>query len=270
MSGHSHWASIKHKKGAADAKKGKLFSKLAKNIMIAARGGGGNPADNLRLRYAIDAARAVSMPKDSIERAVKKGTGELGAGATIEELIYEGIGPGGVSLLIEVLTDNRNRTSSELRAIFDKRGGTMGKSGSVSWKFERKGTLKFPKALIGEDELYEVAIEAGAENISTEEDGFVVTTKAADFDAVREALQKALEARRPKKDKWKGEDDEEKPVFTHAALEHIPQVMVPVDPAKVPLLLTLVSEIEDHEDVQNVFSDFDIPEEVLKAALAKA
>src|SRR5215510_10584904 len=141
MAGHSHWASIKHKKGAADAKRGKLFSKLAKNIMVAARHGGGNPEDNLRLRYAIDTARAESMPKDSIERAVKKGIGEL-EGGQLEELTYEGIAPGGVSLVIEILTDNRNRASSELRTIFDKRGGTMGKAGSVSWKFERRGVLK--------------------------------------------------------------------------------------------------------------------------------
>jgi len=267
MSGHSHWSSIKHKKGAADAKKGKLFSKLAKIILIAARHGGGNPADNLRLRYAIDEARAQSMPKDSIERAIKKGIGELEGGA-LEELTYEGIGPGGASLLIDILTDNRNRASSELRTIVDKRGGTMGKAGSVSWKFERKGIIEFPKSLIGEDELYEIAIEAGAENIATEGDTFVVTTKAGDFDVVRSALQKVLEARLPKPDKKKG-DDEEKSIFTRCELDRIPQNMVPIDPAKVPALLNLLTELEDHEDVQKVYSDFDIPEDVLKEAMAK-
>jgi YebC/PmpR family DNA-binding regulatory protein len=270
MSGHSHWASIRHKKGAVDAKRGKLFSKLAKNITVAARTGGGNPADNLRLRYAIDKAKAESMPKDSIDRAVKKGTGDLGGGS-LEELVYEGIGPGGVSLIIDLLTDNRNRTSSELRSIFDKRGGSLGKSGSVSWKFDRKGVLSFPRALIGEEELYEAAIEAGAENIAVEDESYLVTTKPAEFDAVRSALQKVLEARRPKSTKHHGGDEEEgPPVFTRAELEWIPQATVPVDAAKAPLLLQLLSELEEHEDVQNVSSDFDLPEEVLKAALAKA
>src|SRR5262245_24533498 len=196
MAGHSHWSSIKHKKGAADAKRGKLFSKLAKNITVAARTGGGNPDDNLRLRYAMDKARAESMPKDSIERAVKKGTGEL-AGGQLEELVYEGIGPGGVSLILEALTDNRNRTSGELRSVFDKRGGSLGKSGSVAWKFDRKGVIRFPKTLIGEDELYAVAIDAGAENIASEDDQYVVTAKPLDCDGVRDARQTALEARRP-------------------------------------------------------------------------
>lgn len=269
MSGHSHWATIKHKKGAVDAKRGRLFSKLAKNIMIAARSGA-NPVDNLRLRYAIDSARAESMPKDSIERAIKKGAGEL-EGGQLEELTYEGIGPGGASILIEVLTDNRLRTQSEIRTIVDKRGGTLGKSGSISWKFDRKGILKFPRSLIGEDELYELAIEAGAENIATEEDQFVVSTKAAEFDKVREVLQKALDAKRPKKEKWKGGGDEdEKPVFSVARLEQIPQTLIPIDPAKAPLLLELISEIEDHEDVQNVASDFELPEELLKELMAKA
>jgi YebC/PmpR family DNA-binding regulatory protein len=266
MSGHSHWASIKHKKGAADAKKGKLFSKLAKNIMIAARSGA-NPADNLRLRYAIDAGRAVSMPKDSIERAIKKGSGDLD-GSSLEELSYEGIGPGGASLVIDVLTDNTNRTASELRAIFDKRGGTMGKKGSVSWKFDLKGIFEFPTTLIGEEELYEIAIEAGAENVSTEGDHYVVTAKRTDFDAVRAALSKALEPRMPKAEKKKGED-EEKPVFSRCELDRVPQATVPIDPAKVPALLTLLTELEDHEDVQKVSSDFDIPDDVLKAAAGK-
>lgn len=264
MAGHSHWASIKHRKGAADAKRGKLFSKLAKNITVAARHGGGNPADNLRLRYAIDKARADSMPKDSIERAIKKGTGDL-EGGSLEELVYEGIAPGGVSLIIDVLTDNRNRTSSELRSIFDKRGGSLGKSGSVAWKFERKGVLRFARSLIGEDELYEAAVEAGAENIAVEEDSYLVTAKPADFDAVRAAIEKRLAARRPKPDKRRGEE-EEAPLFSRCELERIPMATVPVDAQRAPQLLTLLSELEDHEDVQNVSSDFEIPEEVLKTA----
>jgi YebC/PmpR family DNA-binding regulatory protein len=265
MSGHSHWASIKHKKGAADAKKGKVFSKLAKNIMMAAKAGG-NPDDNLRLRYAIDAAREVSMPKDSIERAIKKGTGEL-EGGSIEELTYEGIGPGGASLVIEVLTDNRNRTASELRTIIDKRGGTMGKAGSVSWKFDRKGIIEFPKTVIGEEELFEIAIEAGAENLATEDDRYVITSKASDFDAVRGTLQKALEARRPKPDPRK-KVEEEKPLFSRCELTRIPQNTIPIDASKAPALLALLTELEDHEDVQNIASDFELPDEVLKAVLA--
>jgi YebC/PmpR family DNA-binding regulatory protein len=268
MSGHSHWASIKHKKGAEDAKKGKLFSKLAKNIMIAAKAGA-NPDDNLRLRYAIDAAKAVSMPKDSIERAVKKGSGEL-EGGNLEELSYEGIGPGGASLVVDVLTDNRNRIASEIRTIFDKRGGTMGKAGSVSWKFDRKGILEFSRQLIAEDELYEVGIEAGAENIAAESDFYVVTTKPADFEAVRQALLKVLEAKKPKApESRKKSDEEEKPIFSRAELTRVPQNTVPIDPSKVPALLTLLNELEDHEDVQKVTCDFDIPEDVLRSALAK-
>ena len=265
MAGHSHWSSIKHKKGAADAKKGKLFSKLAKNIMVAARKGGGNPDDNLRLRYAIDKARAESMPKDSIERAIKKGTGDL-EGGSLEELVYEGIGPGGVSLILEVLTDNRNRTSSELRAVFDKRGGRLGSSGSVAWKFERKGVIRLPRGLLTEEELYEVGIEAGAENIAAEEDGFQVTTKPADLDAVRAALEKALAARQPPPAKRHGAEEERPSPLRHCELERIPLVTVPVDAHKAPQLLQLLSELEEHEDVQNVSSDFELPEEILKEA----
>ena len=163
MAGHSHWKSIKHKKGAADAKRGKVFSKLAKLITVAARHGGGNPADNLRLRYAIDKARAESMPKDSVERAVKKGTGEL-QGAELVELTYEGIGPGGISLIVEVLTDNRNRTGGEIRNILERRGGALGKANSVLWKFDRKGILEVSSALTPRARdvfLYEITVERG-------------------------------------------------------------------------------------------------------------
>ncbi len=207
------------------------------------------------------------MPKDSIERAIKKGTGEL-EGEALEQLVYEVIGPGGVSLVIDVLTDNRNRTSAELRALFDKKGGTLGKSGSVSWKFDRKGILKFARDLIGEEELYEVAIEAGAENITTEDENYVLTTMPSEFEAVRQAVQKAIEERREKPEKQWGDEEEGQPIFSHCALELIPQSTVPVDPSKVGQLLTLLNDLEDHEDVQNVSSDFDIPEEVLKDSLA--
>ncbi len=264
MACHSHWSSIRHKKGVVDARRGKLFSKLAKHITVAARTGGGNPADNLRLRYAIDDAKAESMPKDSIERAIKKGTGEL-EGASLEELVYEGIGPGGVSIMFDLLTDNRNRTSSEIRSIFEHRGGNLGKSGSVSWKFDRKGILAFPCRLIDEEKLYESAIEAGAENIAVEEDQYVVTTKPADFDAARGALQKLLETTRPKPDKKKGEEDEGS-VFTRAELCRIPITTVTVDPAKAPPLIDLLSELEEHDDVQNVYCDFELPEEALKGS----
>ncbi len=264
MAGHSHWASIRHKKGVVDARRGKLFSKLAKHITVAARNGGGNPADNLRLRYAIDDAKAESMPKDSIERAIKKGTGEL-EGAALEELVYEGIGPGGVSIMLDLLTDNRNRTSSEIRSIFEHRGGNLGKTGSVSWKFERKGILVFPCRLIGEERLYEAAIEAGAENIAVEEDQYIVTSKPADFDAARGVLQNLLEGLRPKPDKKKGEE-EGGSVFTRAELGRIPINTIMVDPAKAPALLDLLNELEEHDDVQHVYCDFELPEEAVKGS----
>jgi YebC/PmpR family DNA-binding regulatory protein len=263
MAGHSHWKSIKHKKGAADARRGKLFSKLAKYIMVAARNGGGNPADNLPLRYAIDKARAESMPKDSIERAIKKGTGEL-QGETLHELVYEGIAPGGTALVIEVLTDNRNRTGGEIRNLLEKRGGSLGKTNSVLWKFEHKGVFGLSKDEVEEDEILEVALDAGADNIEEEEDSYMVYTGAEQFDKVRTALQTLVEKKRGKPEKRWGEAEDERPCFTRDERVYLTQNPVPIDaPAKARQVLDLLSEIEDHDDVQNVFSDFDIPDEVL-------
>src|SRR5712691_679569 len=189
MSGHSHWATIKHKKGAADAKRGKMFSKLSRAIIIAARHGGGDPEMNLKLRYAIDKARAVSMPKDNIERAVKRGTGEL-EGLTLEEITYEGYGPGGVAILVEVLTDNRNRTTGEIRKIFERSGGKMGTSGTVGYLFERKGLFSLDAATIDEDTLMGIALDAGADDLKRSGSTFDITCDPAHFNKVQDTLKK--------------------------------------------------------------------------------
>ncbi|MEN6484783.1 MAG: YebC/PmpR family DNA-binding transcriptional regulator, partial [Syntrophobacteraceae bacterium] len=183
MSGHSKWSTIKHKKGAADAKRGKAFTKLIKEIMVAARMGGGNPEGNPRLRAAVLAARAENMPKDNIERAIKKGTGEL-EGTTYEEINYEGYGPGGVAVLVDVLTDNRNRAASDIRHIFSKNGGNLGEAGCVAWMFSKKGSIVFNKDSVSEDQLMEVGLDAGAEDVKDQEDQFEVVTALEDFTAV--------------------------------------------------------------------------------------
>src|SRR5690606_35151676 len=185
MAGHSHWAGIKHKKAVIDAKRGKLWSKLSKTIIVAARMGGGDPDANLRLRYAINDAKAVSMPKDNIERAIKKGTGEL-AGGDIEEALYEGYGPGGVAVLCEIATDNRNRTAPEIRKIFDTYGGKLGATNCVAWMFERKGVFTIAANKTSEEQLMEVTLEAGAEDIRQEGDNFVVTCPPDSFTTVQE------------------------------------------------------------------------------------
>src|SRR5919198_1873938 len=190
MSGHSHWATIKHKKGAIDAKRGKLWSKLSRAIIIAARHGGGDPTMNLKLRYAIDKARSVSMPKDNIERAIKRGTGEL-EGQTFEEITYEGYGPGGVAVLVDVLTDNRNRTAGEIRKIFERGGGNMGSAGCVGYLFERKGLFSVSTEVIDEDSLMGIALDAGADDMKQEGNTFDITCDPHHFNAVQEALQKA-------------------------------------------------------------------------------
>src|SRR5438477_3606995 len=186
MSGHSHWATIKHKKGAIDAKRGKLWSKLSRAIIIAAKHGGGDPNMNLKLRYAIDKAREVSMPKDNIERAIKRGTGEL-EGLQFEELTYEGFGPGGTAILVDILTDNRNRTNGEVRKIFERSGGKMGSSGNVAFLFERKGTFAIEAAAANEDKLMEIALEAGADDLKHAGTMFDITCDPSVFNQVREA-----------------------------------------------------------------------------------
>jgi YebC/PmpR family DNA-binding regulatory protein len=268
MAGHSHWKSIKHKKGAADARRGKVFSKLAKFIMLAARQGGGDLRDNLRLRYAVEQARAESMPKDSIERAIKKGTGEL-QGEELTELVYEGIGPGGIAFVIEALTDNRNRTGGEMRNLLEKRGGSLGKTNSVLWKFDRKGVLGVAADLCSEEELFEVAIEAGADDLVQEDDVFTIYTRIEDFEAVRSALKEFLQQKRSKPEKKWGEEEDESPVFTRSEFVYVPQSTVTVAEGSARAVLNLLGDLEDHDDVQNVYSDFDISEEILQEVYAQ-
>ena len=241
MSGHSKWATIKHAKGAADAKRGQLFTKFIKEISIAARMGGGDPNSNPRLRTAILKARASNMPKDNIERAIKKGTGELG-GATYEELVYEGYGAGGVAVLVEVLTDNKNRAAADVRNIFNKSGGNLGVSGSVARMFQRKGTIEFDAEKVSEDELMEVALEAGADDI-VNEDGIITVTTAADaFATVADALaEKGFES-------LSGE------------VGMIPDMYTAVDADTASKIAKLINRLEDNDDVQNVYSNVEYPD----------
>jgi len=246
MAGHSHWAGIKHKKGVVDARRGKLFSKLARGIITAARLGGGDPDMNLRLKYAIDKARAANMPKDNIGRAIKRGTGEQGA-SSFEELLYEGFGTGGVAVMAEILTDNRNRTASEIRRIFERRGGRLGESGSVGWMFERKGLFTLDRSALPEDELVDLAVEAGADNVESEGEIFEVTCGVSDFDLVRSAFERR----------------NLKPQV--AELSRIPTSKIKVeDMDGARKILRLMDDLEEHEDVQNVFANFDIPDEVIQ------
>jgi YebC/PmpR family DNA-binding regulatory protein len=249
MSGHSHWATIKHKKGAVDAKRGKLWSKLSRAIIIAARHGGGDPTMNLKLRYAIDKARQVSMPKDNIERAIKRGTGEL-EGQTFEEITYEGFGPGGVAILVDVLTDNRNRTGGEVRKVFERGGGHMGSAGSVGYLFERKGVLSLSVDGVDEDALMEVALEAGADDMKRAGNTFDITCDPASFNKVQEALQaKHL-------------------TTIHAEITQLPKTAVDADLEAARKVVRLIEALDDHDDVQNVYHNLNIPDEVM-AELAK-
>ena len=244
MAGHSPWANIKHRKAAVDAKRGKLWSKLSKAIIVAAKMGGGDPDSNLRLRYAINDAKAVSMPKDNIERAVKKGTGEL-AGGEIEEILYEGYGPGGVAILCEIVTDNRHRTAPEIRKIFDKHGGKLGGTGCVAWMFERKSVFIVP-AKIDEEKLMEIVLEAGADDLARQGDSFQVTGPADAFATLSDALIAA------------GIEPESK------QLARIPTNTVEVaDIETAKTVLALVTELDDHDDVQSVSANFNIPDEAL-------
>jgi YebC/PmpR family DNA-binding regulatory protein len=247
MSGHSHWATIKHKKGAIDAKRGKLWSKLSRAIIIAARHGGGDPTMNLKLRYAIDKARAVSMPKDNIERAIKRGTGDL-EGQQFEELTYEGIGPGGVAVLVDVLTDNRNRTNGEVRKVFERHGGKMGSAGSVGYLFERKGVFVVPAAGQEEDTLMGIALDAGADDLKQSGDAFEIVCDPAAFGHVREALEK------------------NNVTTTMAEITQVPKSPRDVDPETGAKVMRLMEAIDDHDDVQNVYSDLNMTEALMKAA----
>ena|SRR3990167_5387169 len=245
MSGHSKWATIKRKKGAADAKRGQLFTKLIKEITVAARMGGGDPGGNPRLRKAIEIARAGSMPNDNIDRAIKKGTGEL-EGVHYEEVTYEGYGPAGVAMIVESVTDNKNRTVAEIRNLFAKKGGNLGEANSVSWMFEKKGLLSFDKKTTSEEKLMECALEAGAEDIKDEEDAWDVITAPADFEKVKETLTKAGF----------------KPL--HADLSLIPKNTIRLERGNAEKVLGLMEALEDHDDVQKVHANFDIPAEVME------
>lgn len=250
MSGHSHAANIKHKKAASDARKGREFSRWARAIMVAVRRGGVDPDSNLALKYALDKARACNMPKDTIERAIKKASGEEGGG-DIAETAYEAIGPGGVSLLVEALTDNKNRTTSELRKIIEHHGGKMGGAGSVAWIFEKKGLFSIPKEAIGEDDLMALVLDAGAEDMQVLDAGYEIVTSPAAYWAVR----KALEGVGLKLDL--------------AELTTLPKNTVSIETPKVARrVLDLVSALEEHDDVQSVAGNHDIAESVLEAARA--
>ena len=241
MSGHSKWATIKHAKGAADAKRGQLFTKFIKEISIAARMGGGDSNSNPRLRTAILKARAANMPKDNIERAIKKGTGELGA-ATYEEFVYEGYGPGGAAVMVEVLTDNKNRAAANVRNIFSKTGGNLGATGSVSYMFNRKGVIEYDEEHVNEDAVMEAALEAGAEDIANEDGVISVTTDPGDFETVLEALQdKGFES-------------------VSAEISMVPDTYSTLDADTTRKVLKLIDKLEEDDDVQNVYSNIDIPE----------
>jgi len=248
MSGHSKWSTIKRKKGAVDSKRGKIFSKLNKEIMVAARIGGGDPAGNIRLRTAIAAARAENMPKDNIDRAIKKGSGELDGASNFEEVIYEGYGPAGVALLVESLTDNKNRTVSEVRHLFSKYGGSMGEAGCVIWMFDKKGVIAVSKAGVSEDALMEAALEAGAEDLQTGESEYEVITDLTNFDKVKTILE-----------------EQGFPIEV-AEIQMHPKTTVRIDEEKpAQQLLKLMELLEDNDDVQNVFANFDIPDSLLEA-----
>lgn len=246
MSGHSKWASIKHKKGALDAKRGALFTKLIKEITVAAKNGGGSVDTNPRLRTAITKAKESNMPADNIERAVKKGTGEL-PGVIYEEVTYEGYGAGGVAILIEALTDNKNRTTSEIRNILEKKGGNMSGAGSVAWQFQKKGFIIVKREAVDEERLMTIALDSGASDFNTQKDSYEITTELHDFEKVKKAIQDA------------GIHAES------AEVTRIPSATVRVTgDAEAKSILGLVDALEDHEDIQNVYANFDIPDEVLQ------
>ncbi len=245
MSGHSKWSTIKRKKGALDAKRGKIFTKLIKEITVAARMGGGDPESNPRLRTAIAAAKAENMPKDNIERAIKKGTGEL-EGTQYEELIYEGYGPGGVAVLVEVLTDNKNRSIAEVRHIFSKHGGSLGENGCVSWMFEKKGLLIFSKDQVSEDDVMAVALEAGADDIKETEKEYEVIVSPSEFETVKEAFDKAGIP------------------YLMAEISMIPQNTVALEGKDAEKMLKLMDALEDSDDVQNAYANFDISDAIME------
>lgn len=251
MSGHSKWSSIKHKKAATDARRGKLFTKLIKEISVAARMGGGDTDSNPRLRTAVQSAKSANMPQDNIQRAILKGTGEL-PGVTYEEARFEGYGPGGVAILVDILTDNKNRTVSEIRHCFSKNGGNLGEPGCVAWMFEKKGLIIIEDEKADEETIMEVALEAGADDMTYDDEyTFEITTSTEDFESVKAALeQKGL-------------------TLSMAEISMVPQNTIELKEKTAQQVLRLMDSLEDHDDVQNVYANFDIPDEVMQEVEAQ-
>jgi len=245
MSGHSKWSTIKRKKGAEDAKRGKIFGKLVKEIAVAARLGGGDPDGNPRLRAAIAAAKAENMPKDNIERAIKKGTGEL-EGGNLEEIVYEGYGPAGVAVLVNILTDNKNRTSGEIRHIFSKHNGNLGESGCVSWLFDKKGLIVFEKGQVDEEKLLEAALEAGADDVKEEATTFEVIVDPKNFETVRGSLE------------------QQNFKYLLAEITMVPKNTVKLEGKEAEQMIKLMDALEDSDDVQKTYANFDIAEDLLE------
>jgi len=244
VSGHNKWSTIKHKKGAMDARRGQVFTKLIKEIMVAARMGSGDPSSNPRLRSAIQDAKAENMPKDKIEKAIKKGTGEL-EGVYYEEITYEGYGPGGAAVLVDSLTDNKNRTVADIRHIFSKRGGNLGESGCVAWMFEKKGYICIEKKSIEEDALMEIALNAGADDVRTDEDNFEVVTAPDEFESVKKAFEEAAVT------------------YTEAAITMLPKTVSNLEGKEAEQMVKLMEALEDCDDVQKVYTNADIPEDIV-------
>ncbi len=248
MAGHSKWANTKHRKAAVDAKRGKIFTRAGKEITIAAKIGGGDVDANPRLRVAVTKARAANMPADNIKRAIQKGTGEI-PGVVYEEIVYEGYGPGGVALYMEVTTDNRNRTVGEIRHALSKHGGNMGENGCVGWMFHKKGTISVPAEGVDEDELMDIVLSAGAEDMEQDDDSFQITTDPADFEAVCEALQTA------------GVET------TNADIRMVPENEVKLEGKEAERMIRLMEFLEDHDDMQAISANFDIPDEIMERLL---
>lgn len=245
MSGHSHWAGIKYKKAALDAKRGKAWSKISRMIIVAAKQGGGDPSANLTLRYAIDKAKAANMPKDTIEKAIKKGTGDL-EGMSFEEVLYEGYGPNGVAIMVEALTDNRNRTGPEIKRLFEKHGGSLGTSGCVNWMFTKKGLITVNAANTDEEQLLEIALSAGADDMQAVREVFEITCEPGAYEELKKTLQ-----------------EKEIPIEV-AEISMVPQSTIDIsNEHTAKRIISLMEAFEDHDDVQNTYANFDIPEEII-------
>jgi len=245
MSGHSKWSTIKHKKGAADAKRGKIFSKLAKAITSAARQGGGNPDMNLKLQYAIDSAKSENMPKDNIERAILKGTGALNADSVLYECLYEGYGSNGVAVMAEILTDNKNRTAAEIRKIFERSGGNLGESGCVSWMFQKKGVITVGSEEIEEDRLMTLVLDAGCDDLQVEDGKYEIDCETKDFNSVKKVLQ------------------DEGVKIESAEISWVASTYIDLDEEKGRNIISLMEKLENHDDVQNVYANFSLPKDLL-------